>query len=307
MNTVMKDRFAGESGRRVLIDALKDQSVVAGNEALANEIASIGELTDVKAGVALIEQGGADNDVFLILAGSFKIVVNGRHIATRGPSKCVGEMAAVEPTQRRSAAVISAEDSVVCKLTEPQLSSLGSKYPEIFRHLAREMARRLFQRNELVNATHDKIRVFIVSSVEALPIAQAIQNAFEHDPFTVTVWTDGVFRAANYAIESLEDAVDQSDFAIAIAQPDDLTHSRGAVEPSPRDNVIFELGFFMGRLGRHRALLLEPRGEDVKLPSDLTGLTTIPYKYVPGKDLAAALGPACNRLREVITELGPNN
>jgi len=53
-------------------------------------------------------------------------------------------------------------------------------------------------------------------------------------------------------------------------------------------------------------LLLEPRGEEVKLPSDLSGITTIPYKYDP-KNLAAALGPACNRIRDVINELGPNN
>lgn len=303
----MKDRFAGEVGRRVLIDALRDQTIVGGNEALANEIATAGELLDIRGGTALMEQGGDDNDIYLILAGSFKIVINGRDVATRGPNKCVGEMAAVQPTQRRSAAVISAEDSVVCKLTEPQLADLGTRHPEIFRQLAKEMARRLLQRNALVSATHDKIRVFIVSSVEALSIARAIQNAFEHDPFTVTVWTDGVFRVANYAIESLEQQLDQSDFAIAIAQPDDLTESRGESKPSPRDNVIFELGFFMGRLGRHRALLLEPRGEEVKLPSDLAGLTTVPYKYGDGRDLPAAMGPACNRIREIIQELGPNN
>jgi CRP/FNR family cyclic AMP-dependent transcriptional regulator len=70
--------------------------------------------------------------------------------------------------------------------------------------------------------------------------------------------------------------------------------------------VIFELGFFMGRLGRHRSLLLEPRGEEVKLPSDLSGITTISYKHDPG-NWAAALGPACNRIRTIIKDLGPNN
>jgi CRP/FNR family transcriptional regulator, cyclic AMP receptor protein len=133
-----------------------------------------------------------------------------------------------------------------------------------------------------------------------------LQNAFEHDPFLVVIWTDGVFRASQYSIESLEKELDQSDFAIAIAQPDDITESRDKSARTPRDNVIFELGFFMGRLGRHRSLLLEPRGEEVKLPSDLTGITTIPYKY-DANNLAAALGPACNRVRDVVNELGPNN
>jgi CRP/FNR family transcriptional regulator, cyclic AMP receptor protein len=54
-----------------------------------------------------------------------------------------------------------------------------------------------------------------------------------------------VFRVANYTLESLEAQVDNSDFAIAIAHADDATASRGSTWPSPRDNVIFELGLFM--------------------------------------------------------------
>jgi predicted nucleotide-binding protein len=148
--------------------------------------------------------------------------------------------------------------------------------------------------------------VFIISSAEAIEIARTIQNAFENDPFTVVVWTDGVFRASHYGIESLERILDQTDVSIAIGEPDDITESRGDRRASPRDNVIFELGFFMGRLGRHRALLVEPRGEEVRLPSDLAGITTITYRYGDGKDLTRALAPACNRLREIICELGPN-
>lgn len=76
---------------------------------------------------------------------------------------------------------------------------------------------------------------------------------------------------------------------------------------SPRDNIIFELGLFMGRLGRVRAILMEPREEKVKLPSDLAGITTITYRYESGADAAALLATACNKLREHINALGPNN
>jgi predicted nucleotide-binding protein len=172
-------------------------------------------------------------------------------------------------------------------------------------YIAKELARRLEQRNALVTSVSERIRVFIISSTEALEIARAIQSAFDHDPFNVTVWTDGVFRASQYAIESLERALDQSDVAIAVAQPDDITDSRGERRATPRDNVIFELGFFMGRLGRHRALLVEPRGEEIRLPSDLAGINTITYRYDAG-DLPRSLATACNRLREIIRDLGPN-
>lgn len=304
----MKNRFEGPDGKRLLLDALKDQLIVGGNETLAEEIAALGTVVPVSNGSAIVEQGADDNDIYLILLGAFATIVNGKQVNVRRAGTHVGEMAAIQPTQRRSATVTALEDSILLKLTEPQLAALGEKYPPIYRQFAKELARRLEQRNALVTAAHSKVYVFIMSSVEALHIARAIQNAFDPDPFNVVVWTDGVFRASNYPIESLEAQVDASDFAIAIAQPDDVTKIRGKRRNTPRDNVIFELGFFMGRLGRKRALLLEPRGEEVKLPSDLSGLTTIPYKVEKDpKLLPSALGPACNRVRDIIRDLGPKD
>ena len=301
----MKDRFEGSAGRRILLETLKEQKLIAGNTELADQVASIGELVDVEAGATIIEQGNDDNDVYLIVAGSFDIVVNNRLVAKRFCNDHVGEMVAIQPTQRRSATVVARENAVVVKLPEPQFADLINKYPQIVRYIAKELARRLEQRNALVTAVSEKIRVFIISSAEALEIARTIQNAFDHDPFNVAVWTDGVFRASHYSIESLERALDQSDVAIAVAQPDDITESRGERLATPRDNVIFELGFFMGRLGRHRALLVEPSGEEIKLPTDLAGINAITYRY-DAADLTRSLATACNRLREIIRDLGPN-
>ncbi len=303
----MLNRFEGDAGRRLRIDALTSQKIVSGNRALAEELADRVKLRSIGPGEVLLEQGGADNAIYLVLAGAVNIVVNGRVVGRRAPDDHVGEMAAVVPAQKRSATVVAIEDTVVAELSEPELADLGTRYPEIYRCIARELARRLLQRNALVNAIRDKIRVFIISSVEALPIARIIQNAFQHDPFTTVVWTDGVFRVTNYTLQSLEDEIDNSDFAIAIAHADDLTESRGKDWPSPRDNVIFELGLFMGRLGRARAILMEPREEKVKLPSDLAGVTTIPYRFEKGKDAAALMAPSCNELRDYINALGPNN
>ncbi len=302
----MIKRFEGKTGRKILVETLQEQKIVAGNTALAEQLADTAALLEVKVGTEIIKQADNDNDIYLIIAGSFDIVVNGRKVARRFPNDHVGEMAAIQPTQRRSATVVAAEDAVVCKLTEPELTVLGQEHPNIWRFFAKELARRLEQRNTLVTSVREKISVFIISSVESLAIARTIQNAFDHDPFKVIVWTDDVFRASWYPVESLECELDQSDFAVAIVQPDDITQSRGATVPSLRDNVIFELGLFIGRLGRQRSFLVEPRGEEVKRPSDLSGITSITYKY-DSKDLPAALGPACNRIRDIINDLGPNN
>jgi CRP/FNR family transcriptional regulator, cyclic AMP receptor protein len=302
----MKQRFEGEAGRRLLTEAVRDQKLVSGVNALAEEIVALASPTDVRAGTTIIQQGGGDNDIFLILTGSFKIVVNGQKVAMRFANDHVGEMAAVQQAQRRSATVIANEDSLVLKLTEAQLAEMGSRYTFVWRNIAKELARRLEQRNAFVTAAREKIRLFVISSVEALEIARGIQNGFDHDPFNVVIWTDGVFRASQYPIESLEREVEQADFAIAVAQPDDLTESRGKLKSVVRDNVMFELGVFIGRLGRTRTFLVEPRGEEIALPSDLTGLNALTYKYGDGTDLASALGPVCNRVRTIIKELGTN-
>jgi CRP/FNR family transcriptional regulator, cyclic AMP receptor protein len=225
--------------------------------------------------------------------------------AVPGPHDHVGEMAAIEPSQARTATVITAADSLICKRTEPQLAEIGQRHGGIWRSLARELVRRLAQRNMFVPPSRQHIHLFILSSSEALPIAHEIQNTFAHDNFSVVICSDGVFTASAYPIESLEQAVDASDFALAIAQPGDFITSRGHTIAVPRDNVIFELGLFIGRLGRKRTFLLEPRGDNGKLPSDLSGLITIPYR--PGKphELPSLLRPACHHIRKIINEFGP--
>jgi len=301
------DRFQGAAGRGNLIDAMLQQQIASGYRDLAEELADRAEVIEVAEGETIISQGGDDNDLFLIIAGSFRIVVNGRDVATRGRGDHVGEMVIVEPSQRRSANVVATEPGLIAKITNADVNDLASRYSSIYRVIARTLARRLLERNKMVGQHREKIRVFIICSTEALAVARIIENAFAHDEFVVRLWTNDVFKIASYALEALETEVDDSDFAIAIAHCDDVTLFRGQEWPSPRDNVIFELGLFMGRLGRKRAILMEPREHKVKLPSDLTGITTIPYSYQHGKDAASLMAPACNTLRDHIRDWGPYN
>src|SRR4051794_10210913 len=93
-------------------------------------------------------------------------------------------------------------------------------------------------------------RLFVGSSSEALPVARVLEELLERDA-TVIPWTADVFEPGGTTIESLLTELERADFAVLIFAPDDQVLSRQAEHLSVRDNVLFEAGLFMGRLGRH--------------------------------------------------------
>jgi predicted nucleotide-binding protein len=298
----MKERFEGD-GRPNLVDALKRQEFVNGNVDLANAMSEQGNLIEFGKGDKLILEEGEDDDIFLIVAGSVAIVVKGNEVGTRRTAQHVGEMAAIEPAQKRSATVVAHETVVALRLSSAKFRALGAEYPQIWLPIARELSRRLYERNKLIPRPNESPKLFIMSSKEALEVARAIQAQLERDVFS-SVWDQGVFFAGGYPLEALDKAVVESDFAVAIAQADDIVETRGSKFPTVRDNVLFELGFFMGKLTRYRTLLVCQRADGLKLPSDLEGLTVV--SYLPGKadELASRLGPACTEIRKIVRNLG---
>ena len=72
----MTIRFEGEAGRRRLIDLLREQKMVRGSEALAEELSKLVEVKELKAGEVLIEEGADDTDMYFILDGVFEVFVS---------------------------------------------------------------------------------------------------------------------------------------------------------------------------------------------------------------------------------------
>jgi Predicted nucleotide-binding protein containing TIR-like domain len=146
-----------------------------------------------------------------------------------------------------------------------------------------------------------KPTLFVGSSSESLDVAYAAQRNLE-DVSEVVVWTQGIFKLTKSYLESLLEALDDTEFGLFILGADDLIRIRGTEMPTARDNVIFELGLFIGRLGRDRTFILMPkRSADFHLPTDLLGVSTATFEAPSRPDrIQAALGPACYDIRLAI-------
>lgn len=144
--------------------------------------------------------------------------------------------------------------------------------------------------------------VFVASASEGLNVVEAAQRSLQSalgGDVEVRPWS-GEFQLTRTYIESLERMLDESDFAVLVFTPDDRTKSRGREHFSPRDNVVFELGLFFGRLGRERCFLVQRRDLDLKVPSDLLGIEPATFVVPSTQDLDSALVSACGRIASAI-------
>jgi predicted nucleotide-binding protein len=66
-------------------------------------------------------------------------------------------------------------------------------------------------------------------------------------------------------------------FAVVLLTPDDFGRAKTVVEEKPRarQNVLLELGYFVGCLGRDKVCALIK--DSVELPSDYVGVVYIPW------------------------------
>lgn len=152
-----------------------------------------------------------------------------------------------------------------------------------------------------------KPNMFIGSSVEGLPIAEAIQSNLFHQ-IDADLWSQGIFDLSNNTLDELISKSKIFDFATFIMTPDDIAEIRNKEYKVSRDNVLFELGLFIGAMGKWRVFFVTPNTVDFHLPTDLLGVT--PASYNPDShsgNLEASLGPACTKIKKAVENmLKPN-
>ncbi len=123
--------------------------------------------------------------------------------------------------------------------------------------------------------------------------------------FEVTIWKNGTFKLSSSMIEDLVEKSSAVDFALFIFAPDDITTIRNRNEHVVRDNVIFEMGLFVGAIGKSRSFVLKPRDIDMHLPTDLLGVTPADFDANRSDgDLVSATNRACSLIKSEVERLG---
>jgi len=146
--------------------------------------------------------------------------------------------------------------------------------------------------------------LFIGSSTEGLPTARALQAELDEECEPI-VWEQDFFVPTGTTIGTLAEKVQNFDFAAFVFTPDDSLIIRGSANAAARDSVIFELGLFIGALGKERVFIIRPRDQELRLPSDLAGVACLTSKTNrKDQNLRAAIGPAATAIRNRVVSLG---
>lgn len=126
-----------------------------------------------------------------------------------------------------------------------------------------------------------KPRIFIGSSTEGLAVAQRIKTFFEPE-YDCYIWNDGIFQFNEGFLETLLKSASLFDFGFMIFAADDISRIRNQEYNTARDNVLFEYGLFLGRVGIDRAYIIKE--DTVKIPSDILGVTLLSYTTTSNPD-----------------------
>jgi Predicted nucleotide-binding protein containing TIR-like domain len=141
--------------------------------------------------------------------------------------------------------------------------------------------------------------IFIGSSSGGLKVAESIQILLSNDGFDTMVWNQGIFGLGKGLLEELVAVLHKSDFGIFVLRSDDLLISKNNTYNATRDNVLFELGLYIGYLGRLRTFIVYDNSSPTKIIEDLKGVIYTSYDGAKA-DLNIALGPAVSRVKQEI-------
>jgi predicted nucleotide-binding protein len=101
---------------------------------------------------------------------------------------------------------------------------------------------------------------------------RAVQAHIEKDVGLNTIELAQQPNVGQTIVEKLEFGADQCDSAVIVMTGDDTANGD---EARVRENVMHEIGYFHGKYGRSRVILLHEEG--VNIPSNLSGIAYVPF------------------------------
>lgn len=298
--------FSGADGRARLLAAISEQKLIQHNQSLAEMVADRVSICGFQPADVLMEQGELKHDIHFILSGSVEVQINGCVVGNRGQGDSLGEISLASPNNGRSATVIARTTTITARLTDSRFHEIASSYPEIWKPIAKVSAERLRERQKFHRPPNPVPTLFIGSSTEGKKHANAIANGLSPSLVKAVPWTQpGLFAPGGSTLETLLEVVDGADFAAFVFGADDRAAIRGHQYNIPRDNVVFELGLFMGAMDKRRAFIVCQSTTNIKIPTDLLGITQIRYSSKGRRSLANSVHPACREIETVVSQLGP--
>lgn len=155
-----------------------------------------------------------------------------------------------------------------------------SQMSNLFNTMQEELE--LFGNQNTVNAQKSDIilsnKIFVVHGHDKemkLAMARSLEKT-ELDPIIL-------HEKPNEGRTIIEKFTDYSDvsFAVVLLSPDDIGYQKEQTTTEAklraRQNVIFELGFFIGKLGRKHVFVLFKNEANFEIPSDYSGVLFTPY------------------------------
>ena len=154
------------------------------------------------------------------------------------------------------------------------------------------MHRKIFDQNsapaQTVSSSGNlKRRVFVVSGADEA-MKQAITAALTKLYLIPIVMCE----EPSHGRKLMERYADYADvgFAVVLLSPDDFGYAKNAESTTrklrPRQEVVFELGFLLGKLGRGNVLVFFKECLNFEVPTDFEGMKTVAFDQLDSWKLA---------------------
>lgn len=182
------------------------------------------------------------------------------------------------------------------RVHNPEHEERAIKYERVLRDLGARMTG-MPSRNE--EAGGREVRSFIVHGHDHKSLYELkdyLQNTLKLGEPVVLRQTPGLGKTL---IEKFEREAELVELVFVLLTPDDVVTNPSAPDDQKRrarQNVILELGFFLGKLGRESGRVLLLHKGPVEIPSDITGI-----EYI---DITGGIESAGENIRRELTGLG---